>query len=273
MKKTIVIFIITILAFAPSMQSAAEDALAFKARSQTEGAVGVWQTLEIDTSWNPNQTCVIICDMWNKHWCNGATQRVGDMVPQMDNLVSALRDKGVFIIHAPSGTLDHYKLLPQRKLAQEAKYIQPPVEIQGWCHLDPDDEAPLPIDDSDGGCDCQPQCQQYTAWSMQHPGLTIAPQDAISDNGQEIFNLIAQRGIQNVILMGVHTNMCVLGRPFGIRQQTRLGLNVMLVRDMTDTMYNSRMYPYVDHNIGTRLVIHHVEKYWAPTVTSDDLLN
>ncbi|MBZ0255288.1 protein-signal peptide and transmembrane prediction, partial [bacterium] len=238
-----------------------------------ETSEGVWQTVEQDTAWAPNKTCVIICDMWNKHWCNGATQRVGEIVPKMNRLVSSLRDKGVFIIHAPSGTMDHYKDLPQRKLAQEAKYIKPPVEIAGWCYLDLDDESQLPIDDSDGGCDCTPQCEQYTAWSMQHPGLTIAPQDAISDDGQEIFNLLAARGIDNVIIMGVHCNMCVLGRPFGIRQQTRLGKNVVLVRDMTDTMYNSRMYPHVDHNIGTRLVIQHVEKYWAPTVTSTDLMD
>lgn len=29
--------------------------------------------------------------------------------------------------------------------------------------------------------------------------------------------------------------MCVLGRPFGLRQLARLGKNVSLVRDMTDT--------------------------------------
>ena len=34
---------------------------------------------------------------------------------------------------------------------------------------------------------------------------------------------------------GVHTNMCVLGRPFGLRQMARLGKNTALVRDMTDT--------------------------------------
>lgn len=33
----------------------------------------------------------------------------------------------------------------------------------------------------------------------------------------------------------VHTNMCVLGRPFGLRQLSRLGKNVALVRDLTDT--------------------------------------
>ena len=52
-----------------------------------------------------------------------------------------------------------------------------------------------------------------------------------------------QRGIENVIVMGVHTNMCVLGRPFAIRQMVYQGQNVVLMRDMTDTMYNPQMRP------------------------------
>ena len=77
-----------------------------------------------------------------------------------------------------------------------------------------------------------------------------------------------QRGIENVIVMGVHTNMCVLGRPFSLRQMVYQGQNVVLMRDMTDTMYNSRMKPYVPHTQGTDLVVDHIERYWCPTVTS-----
>jgi hypothetical protein len=66
--------------------------------------------------------------------------------------------------------------------------------------------------------------------------------------------------------------MCVLGRSFAIRQMTALGKPVLLVRDLTDTMYNHRMKPEVDHFSGTDLVIEHVERYWCPTITSVDFL-
>ena len=72
-------------------------------------------------------------------------------------------------------------------------------------------------------------------------------------------------------MMGVHTNMCVLGRPFGIRQQVKMDLNVALVRDLTDTMYDPRHPPYVSHERGTELVIEHIEKYWCPSFESVDL--
>ena len=91
------------------------------------------------------------------------------------------------------------------------------------------------------------------------------------DSG-EAYYLIRQRGIKNVIVMGVHTNMCVLSRPFSIRQMVYQGQNIVLMRDMTDTMYNPRMRPYVSHFQGTDRVINHIEKYWCPTVTSADLI-
>ena len=134
-------------------------------------------------------------------------------------------------------------------------------------HADP----PLPIDDSDGGCDDSPQCRTGSPWTRQIGALEIKEGDAITDS-TEAFNLMRQRGITNVIVMGVHQNMCVLGRPFSIRQMVRQGQNVVLVRDMTDNMYNSRRKPFVDHFTGNDLVTWHIEKYWCPTITSDQIL-
>jgi type 1 glutamine amidotransferase len=108
-------------------------------------------------------------------------------------------------------------------------------------------------------------------WKSQIDVLKIHEEDAISDSGVEIWNLLEQRGIQNVILVGVHTNMCVLGRPFGLRQMAKNNKNVVLMRDMTDTMYNPARWPYVSHFHGTRLIIEHIEKYVCPTITSDQI--
>jgi type 1 glutamine amidotransferase len=52
----------------------------------------------------------------------------------------------------------------------------------------------------------------------------------------------------------------------------RFGKNVLLVRDLTDTMYNPRSKPFVSHVRGTELIIEHIEKYVCPTILSVDLL-
>lgn len=89
----------------------------------------------------------------------------------------------------------------------------------------------------------------------------------------EIWSLLESRGISNVMIMGVHTNMCVLGRPFGLRRMASNGKNTVLIRDMTDTMYNPKMWPYVSHFKGTQLIIEHIEKYVCATITSDLLID
>ncbi|MBC7966366.1 MAG: isochorismatase family protein, partial [Fuerstia sp.] len=94
----------------------------------------------------------------------------------------------------------------------------------------------------------------------------------ISDKGDEVWNILQSRGIKNVILVGVHTNMCVLGRPFGLRQMVRSGKNVALMRDMTDCMYNPKRWPFVDHFTGNDLIVSHVERFVCPTITSDQIL-
>ncbi len=218
--------------------------------------------------WEPARSAIIICDMWDQHWCRGATRRVGELAPAMNRAVAAARARGVLIIHAPSSCMDAYKDHPARRRAQNApKAANLPADISGWCNRIPAEEKGVyPIDQSDGGCDDGPACPQGSPWRKQIAAIEIRDEDAISDSGVEIWNVLESRGIDNVLLMGVHTNMCVLGRPFGLRQLVQHGKNVVLVRDLTDTMYNSRSWPYVSHFQGTERIVEHIEKYVAPTI-------
>jgi nicotinamidase-related amidase len=230
-----------------------------------------WKSIETRVEWDPSRTAAVICDMWDRHWCKGAAARVKEMAPRMNELVWELRTHGVLIIHCPSDTMKFYEGTEGRKLAQSAPKAVLKVPVTGWCPPDATVEPPLPIDGSDGGCDDVPKCPSSAPWSHEIETLEIQAGDAITDS-VEAFNLMHHRGITNVIIMGVHQNMCVLGRPFGIRQTVRQGQNVVLVRDLTDSMYNSRRLPFVDHFAGSELVTWHIEKYWCGTITSDQIL-
>ena len=230
-----------------------------------------WQLAQSHQHWEASKTAAVVCDMWDQHWCKGATARVAEMAPRMNDLIAELRKRGVLIIHCPSSTMKFYQDSPGRRLAEQAPAAPTKVPLQNWCSLDPKKEPKLPIDDSDGGCDDQPPCPTGSPWTRQIASIEINEGDAITDSA-EAYNLMRQRGISNVIVMGVHQNMCVLGRPFSIRQMVYQGQNVILVRDLTDNMYNSRSAPRVDHFTGNDLVTWHIEKYWCPTITSDQIL-
>jgi type 1 glutamine amidotransferase/nicotinamidase-related amidase len=254
------------------MSSDKAPLLVTRSRAPLADDSGRLRVVQNKVEWNPKQAAIIICDMWNEHWCKGATERVAELAPYMNKVVSIARDKGVFIIHAPSGTVGAYADHPARKRAQDApKAANLPDGIEKWCNwIDDKEKADYPIDQSDGGCDDQPTCKQGPPWpwKSQVDTIEIRDEDAISDSGVEIWNLLEEQGIKNVILMGVHANMCVLGRPFGLRNMAKSGKNVVLMRDMTDTMYNSKMSPFVSHFTGTDLIVEHTEKYVCPTITS-----
>jgi nicotinamidase-related amidase len=222
-----------------------------------------WITCEQLVSWKAAETAIIVVDVWDKHWSWGANERVGILAPRINEVLKVARAKGVLIVHAPSDVVGFYQSHPARQWVAQTTRLPVPALAE---HADP----PLPIDDSDEGSDTF-ETGWYTAWTRQHPAIEITPEDAISDNGDEIYSVFVQRGIRNVLYMGVHTNMCVLERSFAIKRFVRLGFNVALARDLTDAMYNPLRPPYVSHEEGTNLVIGFIEKFWAPTFASDDL--
>jgi len=278
------------LCFSTIRSAGAEDVLSLQLRYQTPVAAQSdrYHTLDRAAKWNATATAIIVCDMWDSHHCYRAVQRSTEFAPRLNALLNDARRRGVTIIHAPSGCMDAYTNHPARKRAIDAPVANDyPAEIEKWCYTIPAEEkVKYPIDQSDGGEDDTPE--EHAAWEAQLKKegrvvrapwlkqmdlLTIdAEQDFISDQGKEVWNILQSRGIDNVILTGVHTNMCVLGRPFGLRRMAQGGKQTVLLRDLTDTMYNPAAWPYVSHFSGTDLIIDHIERHVCATITSDQLI-
>jgi len=247
--------------------------ISLRARSRSADPSGNVRISERVLRWEVAQTAIIICDMWDTHTCNLSAQRVAAMAPRMNHVITASRSLGVMIIHAPSDTMKYYEGTPQLLRMQRAPMASSPTPIVTRCPRDSAEERSFPIDDTAGGCD-DPILKDWTGpypWKREHPALDVVGFDGVSDNGQEIYNFCKQEGIANVALMGVHTNICILNRSFGVRQMTQLGFQVVLVRDLTDSMYDPRTRPFVSHARGTELVIEHIESRWCPSIMSEDL--
>src|SRR4051812_36494321 len=167
--------------------SMAEDGISdmrliLRKQIQPYGAGDTWIEASFAQNLAPRQTAIVITDTWDKHWCRGATERVGQIALRMEPLLEKARAAGVLIIHAPSETMNFYEGSEGRKLAQSAPHADPPDAA-------PLHDPPLPINDSNGGCDT-PGDTEHRAWSRETPLLTIAPGDVISDSGTEIYNVL-----------------------------------------------------------------------------------
>jgi len=268
--------------------AAGELEMTLRYQQETRPGSGRFHRLTREETWKPSETAIIVCDVWDLHHCRNAVLRVQEFAPRLNRVLTKARQQGVTIIHAPSGCMQHYAKHPARERAKSVTSAPTlPAEINQWCYQIPAEEQGVyPLDQTDGGEDDDPAqhakwvkelqrrgLNPKVPWSKQSDLLTInAEHDYISDQGDEVWNILEAHGIDNIILTGVHTNMCVLGRPFGLRQLAKNGKNVVLMRDMTDTMYNPQAWPFVSHFTGTDLIVSHIEKYVAPTVTSDQII-
>lgn len=278
-----------LLAFSVGAVAQAEE-IKLSLRSQTpvsKGADIFHQTVK-DETWRASETAVIVCDMWDSHHCFNAVERVNEFAPRLDKFLKEARKRGAVVIHCPSSCMDFYADHAARARAIKTPAAESfPADIRTWCYKIPsEEEGAYPIDQSDGGEDDLPEEHAKWAahlksigrnprapWNRQIATLTIDEErDYITDKGDEVWSILENRGLKNVIMTGVHTNMCVLGRPFGLRRLASNGKNVALVRDLTDTMYNPLAKPFVSHFTGTDLIVSHVERYVCPTITSDQLL-
>jgi nicotinamidase-related amidase len=223
--------------------------------------------------WDSARVAVVICDMWNTTQCVSAARRATEMAPRVDEVAARLRVEGALIVHAPAGCMEYYAGTPARERAQQAIPVVSPVPVD-WHDRDAAREPPLPRALSDDTpCSCEPD-EPCTAggppypWTHQIESIEIAPTDAVTDDGNELLALLEGRGIQDLVVMGVHTNRCVLGRPYGIRQLVYWGKRPVLCRDLTDSYHRD---PH-GHLWGNEQMISHIERYWCPSLTSAQLV-
>ena len=228
------------------------------------GRHNVWDVITEEVRVPPERIAVILCDVWDNHWSRGAVERLELMLPRMNALVKVARDVDSQIIHAPSETMGFYEGTPARERIQSIPAVEPPEYVETLAPI-------LPVDTSGGSSDTG-EDRSYKAWTRQHPGIEIdQDRDVISDDGREVYSLLVHRKIEWLLIMGVHTNMCILNRSFAIKQMVHWGVQIALIRDLTDAMYDPAMPPYVSHEAGTKLVVAYIEKFWCPTVLSRDL--
>ena len=225
------------------------------------------------SDWDPARAAVVVCDMWDAHHCVSAARRVAEMAPRMNAVLAALREQGTLIVHAPADCVDFYRGTPARERAAAAPHAPAPVPFD-WNDWEDDERAALPATLTAPGtcsCDAAEPCNEGGPpypWTRQIASIGVDAEDAVTDDGQELFNLLAERGIDDVVVMGVHTNICVLSRWYGIRQLVRAGKRPLLCRDLTDAFHRDPR----GHAWGTERVVAHVERRWCPTVTSGQLV-
>ena len=84
---------------------------------------------------------VVITDMWDKHWCDAATDRVAELACHINKFVTEARERGALIIHAPSDTMGFYDKLPEHDKAHPEREKWRKARLRALHNLTPTQPA------------------------------------------------------------------------------------------------------------------------------------
>lgn len=241
-----------LLAFVVPEASAASLTLDLQRRDPVTGAVQIRSEM-VDA----RRVGVIAVDVWNFHWCKTATMRVDAFVPRMNRALEAARALGMVVMLCPSDVVENYAGYPQREAVFTLPQVPVPRVVDVTCP---------PVPDA-GGCACgRERCAVNYGWDGMHPALVIGPGDLMPDTQAEVYAICQRYGLTHLIYVGFHTQVCLLGKPMGLRAMKQAGLQCVLARDMTDAHPGYDPSRGFTPDLNTEQVVEHFEKHLAPTI-------
>ena len=164
---------------------------------------------------------------------------------------------GMTVMLCPSDVVDNYSGYPQR----EAIFAIPQAEVPNVV-----DVTCPPVPDA-GGCACgRERCSGNFGWDGMHPAFKIGANDLIPDTQAEVYAVCSKLGLTHLIYVGFHTQVCLLGKPMGLRNMKAAGLHCVLARDMTDAHPGYAPERGFTPDLNTQQVVEHFEKHLAPTI-------
>ena len=193
----------------------------------------------------------------------------------MNATLAAARELGIHVIFAPSDVTSYYAATAVRHRTLALPNATLPPTRPKYNHTPP--AFPLGTA-TDGSCD-DGHSKPGSPWTHQLDALLIdervdyliaadLPGNPTAGT-QELFNIIHHESVKNVVYMGVHENMCVMGRPFAIEQVASWGWppeRIGVIRELVDVSYNPSDPPYVSHAEG--LALHTACEPPLPTSTT-----
>lgn len=206
---------------------------------------------------DPKRVGVIAVDVWNFHWCKTATLRVDAIVPRLNRALEAARALGMTVMLCPSDVVDNYAGFPQREAVLALPKVTVPKAMDVTCP---------PVPDA-GGCACgRERCGVNYGWDGMHPALRIGESDWMPDTQAEVYALCQKFGLTHLLYVGFHTQVCLLGKPMGLKAMKTAGLRCVLARDMTDAHPGYDPARNFTPDLNTEQVVEHFEKHLAPTI-------
>lgn len=247
-----------------------EEALTLPLRSRTvaendgpERVAVAYETLPISAA------ALMVTNLFDTHWCPAVATQMETLAERVNTLVSTAREAGILIVHIPSETFGYYAEHPARRRVEQIMSMT--VEGNYPIHAEWRRRAavpPMPLSNADCPCGGRP----YPAWTRQHPAIEIRDEDIISSDGRQIYGYLLTRGVDTLFYVGTHANTTLVYRSYGMQQMYEWGMECVLVRDLTDILFNPAADPPMSHEAALQKVIEHLEMHLVSTIAHREFM-
>lgn len=231
---------------------------------------------------------IVIIDMWDSHGCNAAAECVNELSAKINDILMNLADtigkektENARIVLCPSDVSNIKSIVKNPKnikeLITENQTVLSDYHTgirKQFCFKplwDSSIEAGifkpnLYIEfDAKSECDCNSHNSKGPATlnhNLEPFRKKMIEEDndnkVLMDNTDEIITYLKDQSVQDVFLIGVHTNMCMVFRKCGILHLLRNAFRVYLVKDLTDARISRFSYPYKEHFEATDCIINYI---------------
>lgn len=218
-----------------------------------------------------DQAALVLVDVWSTHYVESWVRRAREITQtKIVPVLQAARKIGMTVIHAPGPYI------------VERRYKDAPRPAQLSCPSNTPDWPPSAFRDlyrygggeyAAFGRNREPRLQ--AAYEHYETELDIAeearplPNELIIYTGQQMHEILAEREILHLIYVGYATNWCILGRDYGVIAMSRMGYNIILVRDATAGLEFHDTYETM---AATEMAIRDIEVKSGWTTTTESFL-
>jgi hypothetical protein len=84
----------SVLAFLPVATADESPLVPITLRQRVKQPDNTYRVKLEAAQWDARQTAIVICDMWDGHYCRASESRVAEMAPHMNEVVVAARKMG-----------------------------------------------------------------------------------------------------------------------------------------------------------------------------------
>ena len=241
---------------------------------------------------DPSKTAVVVIDMWGQgghgifesdRTFNGSIEGYlyqEEVTRQQNETLAAMRAMGIQVVFTPAGQAYIYHDHPARQnIKSIPDYEHPWKNELTWN----ENQKKIPFADwGGGGYEYRYPGSPFaverpgTKTFGQNPNIVIMDNDLITDDPDELWNFISVKGIELLIYMGGSSNMCLAGRPFGVLNMIKYGMDVIVDRNYNHLVHrvphgwngdreNPQFGPFYTNERNSLRVIDYYEQNICPT--------